>query len=69
MLRRQFAFCSEVSEKLSARNVVHQEVQVAGILGEALQPDLQKSASMLYKEGMIYFCEYGILRNHMVYLL
>lgn len=40
MLGSQFALRSQVGEELSSGDVLHQEVEVAGVLGESLETDL-----------------------------
>ena len=40
MLLREFSLSAEVGEELTARDVLHQEEEVAGVLGEPLQADL-----------------------------
>jgi len=37
---RQFALGAKVGEELAAWDVVHEEVEVAGVLSEALETDL-----------------------------
>ena len=40
VLLTEFSFCSQICEKLTTWDVLHEEVEVAGVLGEPLQTDL-----------------------------
>jgi hypothetical protein len=40
MLSFKTALCAEVGEKFTTGDVVHQEIQITGVLREALQADL-----------------------------
>jgi hypothetical protein len=44
MLRTQLAFSPQISKQLSSRNVVHQEVEIPCVLGEAFES---------HQEGMV----------------
>jgi hypothetical protein len=42
MIFYQLSLCSQKSEKLTARDVIHQEIEVSVILRETLQTDLNR---------------------------
>ena len=41
MLLGKFALCAQICEKLATWDVLHQEVQVASVLCESLQTNLE----------------------------
>jgi len=55
----QFSFSSQIGKQLTASNVLHEEVQVAAVLGESLQA---------HQERMVNVSENGILRDAVINL-
>lgn len=68
MVRRKFALCAQIREELAARDVLHEEVQVARVLGESLHSYLHSQPARTYQERMVDVGQDGVLRYNVVHL-
>jgi hypothetical protein len=51
MLRGQLALGAKIGEELTARNVVHEKVEITGVLREPLETDLRCYSPEVTRNG------------------